>query len=296
MVLFVIDPGHGGGDTGATGRESVEKDNVLVVAKRLQTLLENEGHTVILTRSDDSELTLSQRANIANQENADYFISLHNNADPSSASVRGFETYTFDGNVRSTTRIFQSVVHRIIASKIDTENRGEKRANFAVLRETNMSALLIEYAFITNKEDEKILIDEANELAQWTCEGIIQAVGSSKPKKPKANLNVDGYWGRKTTKALQEYFGTPADGEIWGQYNTSTTRQITSGMVYGPPYTGSKVIRALQSYVNAKVDGLLGPETVTKFQQHLGTPVDGEIWKPSAMVKEMQRRLNKGDL
>jgi len=56
----------------------------------------------------------------------------------------------------------------------------------------------------------------------------------------------------------------------------------------------SLVIKEIQKVVGAKVDGYLGPETITKMQKHLGTPVDGKISKPSLMVKEMQRRLNQG--
>lgn len=131
--------------------------------------------------------------------------------------------------------------------------------------------------------------------------GFMSGTNSVKPSKPKpntstpkANLTVDGYWGKATTKALQKALGTVSDGEIWGQYKTATTKQITGGMVYGPPYNGSPVIVQLQKKVGGKRDGLLGPDTVKRLQKHLNTPVDGEIWKPSTMVKEMQRRLNAG--
>lgn len=122
-----------------------------------------------------------------------------------------------------------------------------------------------------------------------------QVKSTTKTSSSKSsNIAVDGYWGRDTTKALQRHFNTPADGEIWGQYKTATTRQITSGMVYGPPYNGSPVIKALQKKVGGKQDGLLGPDTVKRLQKYLKTPVDGEIWHPSTAVKELQRRLNAG--
>lgn len=119
---------------------------------------------------------------------------------------------------------------------------------------------------------------------------------AAKTQKPKANLVVDGYWGKQTTRALQRRFKTPVDGEIWGQYKgNQAARAITGGVKYGPPY-GSPVIKALQRHVGAKADGVLGPQTVRALQRHLKTPIDGEIWKPSTMVKEMQRRLNAGTL
>lgn len=110
----------------------------------------------------------------------------------------------------------------------------------------------------------------------------------------KANLKVDGYWGKSTTKALQKYFGTPVDGEIWGQYKNEVATAITGGVKYGKG--GSPVIKALQKRVGAKQDGVLGKETIRKLQAHLKTPVDGELWSPSKVIKELQRRLNNGTL
>src|SRR5690625_2694275 len=134
MAIFAIDPGHGGRDPGAIGKKSKEKDNVLKVAKKLKTLLEDYGHTVKLTRSTDKYLTLSERANKANRNGADYFISLHNNA-ATSKSATGFETFIYNGAIQSKTEGFQKSVHNAIAKQIGIVDRGKKRANFAVVRE-----------------------------------------------------------------------------------------------------------------------------------------------------------------
>lgn len=130
--------------------------------------------------------------------------------------------------------------------------------------------------------------------------GFMSGTNTVKPSKPKpntstskANLTVDGYWGKATTKALQKALGTVSDGEIWGQYSgNQAAKAITGGVKYGKG--GSPVIKALQRKVGATADGILGKDTVRKLQSYLGTPVDGELWKPSAVVKEMQRRLNAG--
>lgn len=158
MSKILIDPGHGEHDPGAIGRHSKEKDNVLKVAKRLKTLLESHGHTVRLSRSTDVFLTLSDRAKMANNWGADFFVSLHNNAATSNAS--GFETFIHNGPVQSKTLEFQNAIHNAIISGVGIQDRGKKRANFAVLRETKMPAVLIEYVFISNSNDERILIDE----------------------------------------------------------------------------------------------------------------------------------------
>ncbi|WP_342512783.1 N-acetylmuramoyl-L-alanine amidase [Sporosarcina sp. FSL K6-1522] len=182
MAKIFIDPGHGGHDPGAVGRHSKEKDNALKVGLRLKTLLESYGHTVKMSRSTDVFLTLSERARLANAWGADYFVSLHNNA--ASASATGFETFAHNGALQSKTLVFQSAIHNAIAKELGIRDRGEKRANYAVLRETRMPAVLIEYAFISNVNDERILINEVEKLAQLTANGIVSYAGGVKPTKP----------------------------------------------------------------------------------------------------------------
>ena len=183
MVKVMIDAGHGGHDPGALGSRSKEKDNVLKVAKRLKVLLESHGHTVRLTRSTDVFLSLSERARLANGWGADYFISLHDNS-ATSTTATGFETFIHNGPVQSKTVGFQNAIHAAIIKEIGIRDRGKKRANFAVLRETRMPAVLVEYAFISNANDESVLINEVEKLAQLTADGIVNYVGSIKPAAP----------------------------------------------------------------------------------------------------------------
>lgn len=113
-----------------------------------------------------------------------------------------------------------------------------------------------------------------------------------------ANLTVDGKWAELTTRALQDFFGTPVDGVLSGQSQNSVTNALYGNTArFGSG--GSLVIKALQRYLNSKgfklkVDGLLGPATIRALQSYLGTPVDGVLSRPSLVVKEMQKRLNKG--
>jgi len=110
---------------------------------------------------------------------------------------------------------------------------------------------------------------------------------------PKANLTIDGKWGPATTRALQKALGTVVDGVISKQLRNSVTNTLYGGVTFGSG--GSLVIKALQKKIGAKADGYLGPETIRKLQRYLGTPVDGVISRPSSLVvKELQRRLNKG--
>lgn len=115
------------------------------------------------------------------------------------------------------------------------------------------------------------------------------------PQQIKYNISVDGYMGRETVRALQLYFKLPADGEIWGQYsgNQAVKAFNQNAVKYGKG--GSPVVRALQSKVGATpVDGIWGAGTTRALQRYLGTPVDGEIWRPSGAIKELQRRLKNG--
>lgn len=113
-----------------------------------------------------------------------------------------------------------------------------------------------------------------------------------------AQIAVDGYWGRDTTAALQAYFGTVVDGEIWHQWraNLANNPALTYGWEADSSQAGSPVIRALQNYLGVPADGIVGSETIWALQEHLGTYADGVLTAPSPCVKELQRRLNAGNL
>lgn len=170
-VKFFIDPGHGGHDPGAIGSKSKEAENVLKVALVLEKRLKAQGHEVKLSRRTDSYLTLKQRADLANAWGADVFMSLHDNSAVNKTAT-GFETFIFNGDVSYESIKLQQHVHKVIANGIGLRDRGMKRANFAVLRETNMPALLIEYGFISNLNDEKVIAFEIEKQAQLTFEGL----------------------------------------------------------------------------------------------------------------------------
>jgi len=90
---IVIDPGHGGKDPGAIGRNGLkEKDVVLDIGRRLKKLLEQQGHRVIMTRNDDTFIPLSDRTQLANSREADLFVSIHANANPK-RSTKGMQIY-----------------------------------------------------------------------------------------------------------------------------------------------------------------------------------------------------------
>lgn len=198
MAYIVIDPGHGGKDPGAIGFKINEKDVVLNLAKKLNDHLgQYEKAVVSLTRWDDRFLELSERAKFANDRNADLFISLHNNA--ASASAHGFESFIYV-NAGATTARYQTILHEQVMNylaQVGIHDRGKKRANYAVLRETKMPAILLENLFITNEKENKLLKDDTflDNLAAAIAAGIAKIFGLKKKNtapKPMYRVTVDG--------------------------------------------------------------------------------------------------------
>jgi N-acetylmuramoyl-L-alanine amidase len=194
---IVIDPGHGGHDTGTIGPTGLnEKDVVLDVALRLKKLLEQStGCEVILTRSDDTFIPLEERTAIANEKGADLFISVHANASRD-LNARGIETYYLNltsspealevaarenATSQESVHELQNLIKKIamtekieesqdLAKQVQREvythmtkasgaqrDRGVKKAPFVVLIGANMPSVLAEISFLTNPSDERML-------------------------------------------------------------------------------------------------------------------------------------------
>ena len=200
---IVLDPGHGGHDLGAVGPGgSLEKNLTLSLARQLKCLIEDKiGSEVILTRNDDSFVSLEDRTAIANRHRADLFISIHANYSRH-RSVSGAETYYLDfagtkaerdvaarenasavSNVSDLENLVKKIAvadksaeSRELASMLQNRlhtqtrslfpaarNRGVRRAPFVVLIGANMPSVLAEVAFLSNPKDEETLKEESNQ-------------------------------------------------------------------------------------------------------------------------------------
>jgi len=195
-TLVVIDPGHGGKDTGATGRRGLkEKDVALRISKELKRVLEGAGLSATLTRDTDKFVPLEERTALANRLNADIFVSIHANAHDD-ARVHGVETYYLDTtndkyalrlaavenkvreervsevqmalaqvssrlHTRDSKRIASNITDALsrVAKKSTgrTRNLGAKPSLFYVLLGARMPAVLVEASFVTNVKDAKML-------------------------------------------------------------------------------------------------------------------------------------------
>ena len=175
-IKVFIDAGHGGKDSGASGNGLKEKDVVLSIATKLGALLNGRGISIKYSRTTDTYLSLEERARLANAWGADLFVSIHANS--ATSSVRGTECYTHP-TANTATKTLSENVSRAIASKFGISNRGHKEANFAVLRLSNMPAILVETAFISNSSDANLLNTRQSDFATTISEQIYNYFYSS---------------------------------------------------------------------------------------------------------------------
>ena len=183
--IIVIDPGHGGNDAGAIGPTGVmEKSVTLNTALELEKLLIAEGAQVIMTRSTDKTVSpkgatasdieeLQVRCDVANDANADIFISIH--ADSfTKPEAKGTTAYYYGQSTDGKGQKLAECIRSALCEQIKTPSRGTKPCNFYVVRHCDMPSVLIELAFISNPEEEKILNSEEGILkaAQGILDGI----------------------------------------------------------------------------------------------------------------------------
>ncbi|MGI5950092.1 N-acetylmuramoyl-L-alanine amidase [Peptoniphilus sp.] len=158
-LRIVIDPGHGGKDSGAVGADSktFEKDLNLEVAERLFSVLQNKNYDVIMTRSRDEYIKLVDRASVSNDNNADLFLSIHfNSADNESAS--GIEVlYASEKNIKikdTVQKHFAQCLQNALVKETGAKNRGIiNRPAIAVTSKTKNVAALVELGFISNPNE-----------------------------------------------------------------------------------------------------------------------------------------------
>ena len=226
----VVDPGHGGHDPGAIGPGGLrEKDLVLSIARRLKPLLEERlGTQVIMTRDDDRFIPLEERTAIANQHQADLFISIHGNSSRGRRAT-GAETFylnfarsasaqevatrenaasqrtvgELEDLVRQITKGTHNAESRKLAGVVQTHlfsgikkhrrpylNRGVKTAPFIVLMGASMPSILTEVGFISNPDEERFLTTAQNHqrVAEALFEGVKQYLQDLANAGPKGDV------------------------------------------------------------------------------------------------------------
>ncbi len=159
--LIVLDPGHGGSDTGAQHNGLTEKILTLDIARRLRSLLVAQGWSVKMTRDADVDVyapndsareELQARCDIANAAGARYFVSIHINSF-TSPDLQGTTTYYYHPQDAA----FAAIVEKKLVSALGTQNDGAQKANYYVIHHTTMPAILVETAFLSNSDDAVLL-------------------------------------------------------------------------------------------------------------------------------------------
>jgi len=162
--IVVVDPGHGGKEAGATYGGIYEKDINLKIANYTKEELGKNGVRVYMTRIGDTTTSLSSRTTLANNLNADLFVSVHNNAMTNKSSIKGTEVlYPTSSIIKNgiTSYSLASHLQSVVSSEAGTYNKGIiNRNNLYVLNHTKMPAVIVEVAYMTNSSDLKKLKNE----------------------------------------------------------------------------------------------------------------------------------------
>lgn len=197
ITTICLDPGHGGKDTGNHVGSYNEKTYTLLLAQELSSQLKAAGFKVILTRATDRFVELAERPDTANRKNADLFVSLHFNAtETGKAEVKGPETYcitpvgasssnsegkgagygaTPANRMEGRSLLLAYQVQKALVRNLGVEDRSVRRARFAVLRDAEMPAILVESGYMTHPVEGKKIFDAAyrKQIASAIVKGIL---------------------------------------------------------------------------------------------------------------------------
>ncbi|WP_026580781.1 N-acetylmuramoyl-L-alanine amidase [Bacillus sp. J33] len=231
MKLY-LDPGHGGSDPGAQGNGLMEKNITLDIALKIRSILTSqyENVEVRMSRTADTAKSLSQRTNEANAWGADFYLSIHCNA--FNGSARGYEDYIHSSlSDSSATARYRDIIHAEVIKLNQLPDRGKKKANFHVLRETAMPALLSENGFIDNAQDAALMKQSSwrQNVAQGHANGIAKAFNLRRKQQEepgtvykviagsfKSRANADERVTFLRSKGIESFVDTVSiSGSIW---------------------------------------------------------------------------------
>lgn len=187
--IVVLDPGHGGSDPGAIGKDEEtgeeilqEKDPNLEIALIVEKRLKDAGVTVYMTRDDDTYVTLSGRYNYANSKNADLFCSIHNNASENFETSGTMTMYAYDEPKKGYTisgKEYATIMQKHMVKALgSTDLKARKNSALAVVRGTNMPAVITESLFVSNESDRNRLLNRntLKTIANAIADGILEVL------------------------------------------------------------------------------------------------------------------------
>lgn len=175
--LVILDPGHGGADTGAMRGDILEKDITLDVSKRVAQILAKNGVQVEMTRWEDKTVSLSERVDISNTKSPICFVSIHVNSSVKDA-ITGVEMhYYHDSSYK-----LALMVHKNMVANLNSNDRGLFRSKFYVINHTQVPAVLVEMGFISNPEERKQMLSDSRKqkTAEAIAQGVLQYINAQK--------------------------------------------------------------------------------------------------------------------
>lgn len=193
MSKIVLDPGHGGNDTGAVHFGRQEKNDTLRLALAIGDLLENEGVDVVYTRTSDVYHTPFERADIANKSEGDYFIAIHRNAMPIPNSASGIQSLVFkkESPAGDLAQNINSELQNVGLVNLGTM----ERPSLVTLRKTKMPAVWVEVGFIDNQQDNQFFDQHFNEISEAFAKAIMEVLSEEEeePSKPLYRVQVAAF-------------------------------------------------------------------------------------------------------
>ncbi len=202
-VTVMLDAGHGGVNPGAVYEGRQEKDDALALVLAIGPILQNNGIDVLYTRTTDVYQTPLQKAELANEADVDYFVSIHRNSFPEDNVVSGVESLVYD----------LSGVKYEMAQNINAQletvgfvDLGVKaRPNLIVLRRTKMPAVLVEAGFINSDTDNMLFDANFQAIAQAIADGIIETIDvQPETLESRYSVQVGAFRNRNYAEDLQE--------------------------------------------------------------------------------------------
>lgn len=170
-TVVVLDAGHGGSDPGAQRGDVNEADVTMAIINKLKKVLEGKGARIVMTRSDNTFVSLEERVRITNQVNPNLFLSVHINSLQSTSDIRGIETYY----QTEQSRPLAARVHESLVTGLGAPDRSVRKARFYVINHTPVPAILAEVGYITNKTERDRLIssDYQIKIANALARGVM---------------------------------------------------------------------------------------------------------------------------
>ncbi|MDR7072636.1 N-acetylmuramoyl-L-alanine amidase [Fictibacillus barbaricus] len=300
MKLVIIDPGHGGSDPGAVYKEKDEKKYNLELAKKIEAYLKNNYEvTVKLTRNTDATVSLDARTDFANKEKADFYLSIHQN----SGGGEGFESYVYNG-AGSETKAIQNAIHAETAKimqKYNVKNRGQKQANFHVLRETKMPAVLLEVVFIDNEQNAALLMKSEfqNEAAKAIAIGTAKALSLKEVSKDLFLVNAGAFEEKKNAAERISFLAEKKIAAFIDEtvIDNKTYYRVQAG-AYEIRQNADDQVQKIKSlgikdaYVMIKGEENPKPEPEPKPEPPKGLTIKGQSVLTAAEMENVVRKVN----